>query len=129
MRPSDLDLALDFVINRIEEEARVQSAPLNEDERSLLHNLPAETAIAMLSDPHSAVLTARDAPYERLSELGKAAHKRNLEANTASKADWEFSAAVCRLSKHPMSWLLQSAGVQVRKPWWDRWLLVVAALL
>lgn len=28
-----------------------------------------------------------------------------------------------------MSWLLQWAGVKVHRPWWDRWLLIAAALL
>jgi peptidoglycan/LPS O-acetylase OafA/YrhL len=28
-----------------------------------------------------------------------------------------------------MSWLLRWAGMKERRPWWDRWLLIAAAML
>jgi hypothetical protein len=65
----------------------------------------------------------------RLCGLAKAAHRNDLRLNPALVIDWDFAAAVSKLNGHPMSWLLQWAGVKVRRPWWDRWLLIAAALL
>jgi hypothetical protein len=36
---------------------------------------------------------------------------------------------VFNLNRHPMAGVLLQTGVKYRKPWWDRFLLVVAALL
>ena len=49
--------------------------------------------------------------------------------NPASTLDWAFAVAVLKLNRHPMSWLLRWASMEERRPWWDRWLLIAAALL
>lgn len=60
--------------------------------------------------------------------LAKAAHLNDLELNPRSH-DWEFAFNVLKLNHHPMCWLLQWAGVKLRRPWWHRWLLMIAALV
>ena len=67
--------------------------------------------------------------YEKLCGLAKAAHRNDLRLNPALVIDWDFAAVVSKLNGHPMSWLLQWAGVKVRRPLWDRGLLMAAALL
>jgi hypothetical protein len=127
---ADLSAALAFVIDRIEQEAMRSGEPLNEDERFLLNNLPGvSTAIEInLGDPEATPpFVPRDRTYERLCVLAKAARCIDLQLNPAS-LDWDFALAVAKLSQHPLSWLLQWAGVKQRRPW-DRWLLIVAALL
>jgi peptidoglycan/LPS O-acetylase OafA/YrhL len=42
---------------------------------------------------------------------------------------WHFAAAVFKLNDHPMAWLLAWGGVTPERPWWDKWLLVIAGLL
>jgi hypothetical protein len=128
---ADLSAALAFVIDRIEQEAMRSGEPLNEDERFLLNNLPTvSTAIEIkLGDPEATLpFVPRDRTYERLCVLAKGARLNDLQLNPAS-LDWDFAFAVAKLSQHPLSWLLQWAGVKQRRPWWDRWLLIVAALL
>jgi hypothetical protein len=73
-------------------------------------------------------MAPRDTDYERLCALGKAAYPNDAELNPAS-LDWEFALAVPKLNRHPVSWLLQWAGVRERRPRWDRGLLIIAALL
>jgi hypothetical protein len=129
-RTADLDTALGFVIGRIEEEAKRSGEPLRDEERFLLHDLPKDTALPQPGfDPESPpVMVFRDTTYERLCAVARAAHSNDLRLNPASALDWEFAAAVSKLNRHPMSWLLDWAGVKQRRPWWDRWLLVAAAL-
>jgi hypothetical protein len=82
------------------------------------------------SDPESpTVPVPRDTVFERLCALARDARKSDVRLAPTSALDWEFAAAVSKLNHHPMSWLLHWAGVKVRRPWWDRWLLVLAALL
>src|SRR5579871_518536 len=128
---ADLSAALAFVIDRIEQEAMRSGEPLNEDERFLLNNLPrVSTATDInLGDPEATPpYVPRDRTYERLCVLAKAARRNDVQLNPAS-LDWEFAFAVAKLNQHPLSWLLQWAGVKQHRPWWDRWLLIVAALL
>jgi hypothetical protein len=75
------------------------------------------------------VLVPRDTGYERLCALAKAARRNDLRLNPALALDWDFAAAVSKLNAHPMSWLLQWAGVKGRRPLWDGWLLIAAAQL
>jgi hypothetical protein len=70
----------------------------------------------------------RDLAFERLCTLAKAAHQQGLQLNP-NDCDWKFAKAVTELHAHPMSWLLGWAGVKSWKPWWDRILLVVAAII
>jgi len=130
-RTADLVAALRFVIGRIEEEAMRSGEPLSDDQSLLLNNLPKHSSLPEIvtGDPESPPLfVPRDTTYERLCALAKAAHRNDLELNPAS-LDWEFAFAVSKLNRHPMCWLLQWAGVKRRRPWWDRWLLLIAALL
>jgi hypothetical protein len=129
---ADLDKSLAFVIGRIEAEATESGEPLSDEERSLLNDLPTDSVVPMTSgsDPESlTVPVPRDRAFERLCALARDARNGDVRMAPTSALDWEFAAAVSRLNHHPMAWLLHWAGVKVRRPWWDRWLLVVAALL
>jgi hypothetical protein len=131
-RTADLETALGFVVARIEEEAARSGEPLNDDQRFLLNDLPKESdwPQAFGSAPDSwVVFVPRDTTYERLVAVAKAAYHNDLRLNPASALDWEFVAAVAKLNRHPMSWLLDWAGVRVRRPWWDRCLLIAVVLL
>lgn len=127
---ADLSAALAFVIDRIDQEAMRSGEPLSEDERFFLNHLPTvSTAPEInLGDPEATLpFVPRDRSYERLCALAKAARRNDIQLNPAS-LDWDFAFAVAKLSQHPLSWLLQWAGVKQRRPWWDRWLLIVTAL-
>ena len=128
---ADLNAALAFVIDRIKQQAMRSGEPLNEEERFLLNNLPTVSTAPEISigDPEVPLqFVPRDETYERLCVLAKAARRNDLRLNPAS-LDWDFAFAVAKLSQHPLCWLLQWAGVKQRRPWWDRWLLILAALL
>jgi hypothetical protein len=131
-RTADLDVALRFVISRIEQEATRSGESLSDEQRFLLNNLPKNS---VLSQPYGgdpeipAQPIPRDTTYERVCAVARLAHHNDLLLNPASALEWEFAAAVSKLNRHPMSWLLQWAGVKVVRPWWDRWLLIAAALL
>jgi hypothetical protein len=75
------------------------------------------------------VMVFRDTAYQRLCATARAAHRNDIRLIPAPALDWEFAAAVSKLNRHPMAWLLDWAGVKIRKPWWDKWLLLFAALL
>jgi hypothetical protein len=129
---ADLDKSLAFVIGRIAEEATRSGEPLSDEERSLLNDLPTDSVVPMGSgsDPESPTIPVpRDRAFERLCALAKDARNSDVRLAPTSALDWEFAATVSKLNNHPMSWLLHWAGVKERRPWWDRWLLVVAALL
>lgn len=128
---ADLSAALTFVISRIEEQAILSGEPLSEDQRFLLNNLPNVSSVPEVSmgDPEVPVnFVLRDRNYEKLCALAKAARHKDVQLNPAS-LDWDFAFAVTKLCHHPLTWLLQWAGVKQRRPWWDRWLLIVAAVL
>ena len=128
---ADLRAALAFVIGRIEEQAMLSGEPLDEEERFLLNNLPTVSIAPEISvgDPEGPLpFVPRDRRYERLSVLAKAARRNDVQLNRES-LDWDFAFAVAKFRQHPLSWLLQWAGVKQRRPWWDRWLLIVAALV
>ncbi len=130
-RAVDLNAALAFVTNRIEEQAMRSGQPLDEEQRYLLNNLPDEPDVPEFStsDPEFPVhFELRDITYERLCALAKAAYHCDREMNPRSP-EWEFAFNVSKLNRHPMCWLLQWAGVKQRRPRWDRWLLVAASLL
>lgn len=131
-RTADLDIALAFVTQQIEREAMLSGAPLNDEQKLLLKHLPTWSALPLqpitdLEDPPEFV--PRDLPYEELCAVAKAAYLRDVSLNPASAAEWEFAAAVAKLNRHPMTWLLSWAGVEVRKPHRDRLRLVAAALV
>ncbi|MGH9523146.1 MAG: hypothetical protein ACRD3E_11510, partial [Terriglobales bacterium] len=71
----------------------------------------------------------RNFEYEKLCAMAKAAVREDTRVDSRSAADWELAAAICKLGRHPMAWLLDRAGVRVSPPHWDRWLLVAVSLL
>jgi len=125
----DLDAALAFVTARIEEEAVQSGEPLSPEERFLLQYLPEHSAMPLLPDAETPALLPRDFAYEKLCALAKSSNRRDVARNPGSSNNWEFAVAVSKLNRHPMAWLLDWAGVNVRKPWWDDWLLLFVALL
>jgi hypothetical protein len=125
----DLDAALAFVTARIEEEAVQSGEPLSPEERFLLQYLPKHSAMPLSPDAETPALLPRDLAYDKLCALAKSSNRSDVARDAGSAKNWEFSAAVSKLNRHPMAWLLDWAGVKVRKPWWDDWLLLFAALL
>src|SRR5215831_4971152 len=129
-RNADLDAALNFVIGRIEEQARHSGEPLTKKQLFLLNNLTSLPLGAMAfyyRDLISAPPVPRDPNYERFCALGKAAYLSDRQL--APSLDWEFALAVFRLNSHPMHGLLKWAGVRQRRPASDAFLLVITALL
>jgi hypothetical protein len=124
---SDLGIALDFIIGRIAEEAARLGEPLNEDEQFLLANLPRTSVLSVGTDADNPFANPRDLAFEKLCTLAKAARSHDLSFGP-DESNWEFATAVLRLHGHPMLWLLQWAGIKERQPWWDRWLLFLAAI-
>jgi len=130
-RSADMNAALAFVINRIEEQAMRLGQPLDEEQRWLLNNLPDQSDVPEFStgDPEFPVhFKLRDVTYERLCAAAKAAYRSDREMNPGSQ-EWKFAFNVSKLNRHPIVWLLQWAGVKQRRPWWDRWLLFAASLV
>ena len=130
-RAADMSVALAFVINRIEEESMRSGLPLDKDQRFLLNNLPRHSdapEFCIGDAEYSVHFCLRDRTYESLCTLAKTAYGRDRELNPGSH-DWEFALNVSKLNRHPLCWLLQWGGVKQRRPWWDRWLLILAALL
>jgi hypothetical protein len=127
---SDLQKSLDFVSRRIEEEGMRSGEPLTKDQKVLLEHLPTESVHlnAFYHDVEDLqLLPPRDFDYERLCALTKAAHRNDLQLNPGDNR-WLFAKAVTERHKHPVSWLLDWAGVKLRRPWWDKFLLVGGAL-
>jgi hypothetical protein len=127
-RTTDLQAALRFVSDRIEEEARLSGDPLSHEQRVLLSYPISPTPRVWASRSGPPPLVPRDVNYERLSALAKAVYQDDLQASPES-LDWEFAFAVFRLNRHPMWGLLQQAGVKYHKPWWDDILLLGSSLL
>jgi len=130
-RAGDLETALSFVVRRIQEQAKESGHPLNEEEHSLLKNLPSTNvnylswAAPELGPPE---LVPRNINLERLCALAKAACQNDRKINLDS-LDWEFAFAVFRLNRHLMWGVLHSAGVKMyRRPFWDQLFVIVAAL-
>jgi hypothetical protein len=127
---TDLEAALNFVVRRIEEQASASGDPLNEEEHSLVKNLPPSnndypTGASELGPPE---LVPRNVSLERLCALAKAAYQNDGKTNPES-LDWQFALAVFTLSRHPMWGVLHSAGVKMyRRPLLDRLFVVIAGL-
>jgi hypothetical protein len=130
-RTTDLETALNFVSRRIQEQAKVSGHPLNEEEVSLLKNLPSSSASQPVWAPELGPpeLVPRNINLERLCALAKAAHLNDHAINPKS-LDWEFALAVFTLNHHPMWGVLHTAGVKMhRKPFLDRLFVMIAALV
>ena len=127
----DLEIALQFVTRRIEEEAARAGEPITDEERALLENLPTEPVApaTYAVDPDSpAPLAPRDLVFARLCALAKAAYRQDLQLDPHDR-NWQFAKAVTELHRHPMAWLLGWAGIKRRRPWWDGCLLIAAAII
>ena len=127
----ELSAALTFGIGPIEAQAVRSGEPLNAGQRFLLNNLPKTPSASVFEagDPDPPIYSvSREPDYEKLCNLAKIAYRQDLTLNPASR-DWELAFNVSKLNRHPMCWLLQWAGLKQRRPWWDRWLLIVASLL
>src|SRR3954469_3864972 len=104
---SDLQMALAFIIGRIDEQAYRSGEPLDGDERFLLGNLPTTTDMQPSSvSEFGANLAPRDLAFEKLVRLAKAVHHYDLKSGTQPASDWNFATAVSKLNRHPISWLL-----------------------
>lgn len=132
-KPTDLDRALAFVIGRIEAEAQLTGGPLTEEQRSLLSNLPTAPSfpITIVSETELPLPMGvpRDLAYERLIALAREARRSDGRLDPAGDQKWKWAFAALKLHGHPMSWLLDWAGMKQERPWWDRPLLVVSSLL
>lgn len=131
-RDSDLDGALNSIVKRIEREASRSGKPLTEEEALLLNNLPTAPLFPLSGpgDPEYAPLPVpRDVAYERLIALAKEARQQDVRIDPMSDREWRYWAAVCKLNRHPMSWLLRWSGIREQRPWWDRSLLIISAAL
>jgi hypothetical protein len=130
---ADLEAALTFVIERIGEEAERSGTPLDENERYFLWHLPTEPTNLTIHqgyDPESYMPVLRDLSYERLCALAKNARLHDIRTRPDAARDWEFSGAAFQLEHHPMSWLLDWAGMlKLQRPRGDGLLLVGTATL
>jgi hypothetical protein len=129
-RTTDLETALGFVVRRIGEQAKASDHPLNDEEHSLLKNLPSSNINYLNWDPELGPpgLVPRNISLERLCALAKAAYLNDHKINSES-LDWEFAFAVFRLNRHPMWGVLNSAGVKYSRPLWDQLFVIFAALV
>jgi hypothetical protein len=129
-RATDLETALSFVVRRVEEQARASGQPLGEEEYSLFKNLPCSNVNYPIWAPDLGPpeLVPRNINLERLCALAKAAYQHDRQLNPESLG-WEFAFAVFTLNRHPMSGLLQLAGMKRPRPRWDGLRLIVTALL
>jgi hypothetical protein len=136
---SDLDLALEFVIERITQEAVCLAEPLDDDEEYFLRHLPTEpinptaglaSGFNFAYEDSLPTPVLRDLRFERLCKLAKNVRSNDLRTHSDALRQWEFAAAVLQLNRHPMSWLLGWAGIRVakRSARWDGLLLVATAL-
>lgn len=126
---TDLQVALAFVIGRVEQEAQRSGSPLEADERELLVHLPSAPGYPGWVTAEFWQIVPRDFAYERLCKLAKAAYSHDLRAGPASVRYWDFAMAALRLEHHPMLWLLQSAGMKQRRPLRDCLFLLACAIL
>jgi hypothetical protein len=129
---TSVETAAAFVIKRIEEEAFRLQEPLDDEQQFLLTNLPTTSTSSTSSggfEELPPVVTLRDFNYEKLCRITRSAIEQDFEASPYGTANWQLAAAVFKLNEHPMAWLLEWGGVNPERPWWDKWLLVVAGLI
>jgi hypothetical protein len=135
---ADLEMTVAFVTERVSEEAERSGAPLDEDEKYLLHHLPTEPTNPTIASGFDTAdedswptPVLRDFRFERLCKLAKDAYLHDLQTRPAAAREWEFAAAVVQLNGHPVSWLLGWAGIRTakRRAGWDRLFLAVTATL
>lgn len=128
-RTADLELALNWVIRRVEKQANESGHPLNEEERFLLRNLPSRSDwVSWAPDLGPPSLAPRNLNLERLFALGRAAYLTDRRANT-QLPDWRFAFAVFTFNAHPMWGILRHAGLEERRPLADLPYLIGGGLL
>jgi hypothetical protein len=128
---SDLDAALKFVVERINEQADRSGDPLTQEQLALLRDLPIRNGASLFGSGafwSPATPIPRDRNYEKLCALGRAAYTE------ASKKDpgileWEFASAVLLFHSHPMWTLLYHAGVRNQRPGLEPLLLALWAVV
>ena len=127
-----------FVIARIGKQAERSGAPLGDDEIDFLHHPPTQPTNPTASWGFNTAYkdswptpVLRDLGFERLCNLARDAHRRDLQTRPDAAREWEFAGAVLELHRHPLSWLLQWAHIRTAKrpARWDRLLLVATASL
>jgi antibiotic biosynthesis monooxygenase (ABM) superfamily enzyme len=129
----DLKAALNFVVDRISEEAERSGEPLSAGEKHLLQHLPRyptnPTVTLNVGRKRGWPLmpVMRDSGFERLCTLAKHARKRDLETSATTGVEWKFAARVLGMNDHPMAWLLSWADIRTRGLW-DVCLLVCTAI-
>lgn len=121
--------AATFVAQRIEEEAVRLQQPLNDEERILLTHLPDASCVAWAVDAETPLLRPRDLPFEKLCRLTSVAIHQDLSCDPGTIVKWRLVAALLRADRHPMAWLLEWGGLEPRRPWWDKWLLLATGLV
>ena len=126
-------MASAFVIERISKEAERSGVPLDDGERHFLNHLPnkptnptAEWGFNTAYEGNWPISVLRDLGFERLCHLAKGARLNDLHTRPQGTREWEFAGTVLLAHRHPLSWLLQWAGIRTvkRHARWDRLLLV-----
>jgi hypothetical protein len=125
----DLDAALKFAIDRINEQAVRSGDPLTQEQLALLRDLPINGGPSMLGDPElPPTPIPRDRNYEKLCAVGRAAYT-DAEKQDPKKLEWELASAVFLFHNHPMWTLLHHAGVRNQRPGFDSLLAVFWAVV
>jgi hypothetical protein len=125
---TDLESALNFVIERIKEQAVQSGDPLTHEQLALLRNLPIANGSTVVGGTTPSNLIPRDLNYERLCAVGKAAYAEASKQDP-EKLEWELASAVFLFHNHPMWGLLFHAGVRNQRPGWDPLLMVFWAVV
>ena len=134
---TDLNSAVKFVIRRITVEAERSGPPLDESDKDLLENLPAEPRNPTAGyfnlgwgEPPS-MPRLRDRQFERLCVLARNAYRQHTSQDPDAIRQWSFAASVLKLNRHPMMWLLRWAGIKTKKAstFADQSMLLATALL
>jgi uncharacterized integral membrane protein len=135
MPKTDLDVSLAFVVERISQEAERSASPLDDDEKHFLNHLPTEPTnptaawgFNTASEGSWSTPVLRDFRFERLCKLATLARLHDLQTRPDMACEWGFAVAVLELHRHPMSWLLNWAGIRTgKRPRGDGLLLVTSA--
>ena len=119
----DLNAAVEFVIDRISDEAARVGAPLTDEEKGFLRDLPrrpTNLTFGWMNLPGEGVWPMppiRDFSFEGLCALAKNAHSYDLETRPGADVEWKFAGAVLQVNHHPMAWILNWAGMKTRARW------------
>jgi hypothetical protein len=121
--------ALEFVTNRIHDQARFVSEPIDEDDEEKLTKLPDSFVI-----PEFSIVGGAEAPippdrsYDKLVRLARLAVDSDRHEVPERILQWELADIILRLNEHRMAWLIERAGIEFKKPWWDVWLAIPSGI-